>query len=59
MALDFLESIFTSGASDWATAMSVASQLPGRIDGPNAEFEIVNLTPTDELIYMNDFKVFS
>ena len=34
MALDALERIFTAGASDWAVAQTVASQLPGRIDGP-------------------------
>ncbi|WP_246252520.1 DUF6973 domain-containing protein [Parasulfitobacter algicola] len=34
MAFDWLESVATGGASDWATALSVASQLPGRIDGP-------------------------
>ena len=34
MAFDWLEPVATGGASDWATSLSVASQLPGRIDGP-------------------------
>jgi len=30
----WIEAAATSGASGWARALSVASQLPGRIDGP-------------------------
>ena len=34
MPFDWLESVATGGASDWATSQAVASQLPGRVDGP-------------------------
>ena len=34
IAADIAENTLTGGAADWAIAQTVASQLPGRIDGP-------------------------